>query len=93
MEHVWQRTRNWYSCINSYFTSFLCSGHEDEGGEESEDEEEEREGGAPVHEEEEGEEDEDEGEGEGEDMDEEAFDEPHQLLDEVRNCRLLMITH
>ena len=65
------------------------SGHEDEGGEESDDEEEEREG-APFHEEEGEEEDEGEGEGEGEDMDEEAFDEPNQLLDEVWNCRRLI---
>ena len=62
-------------------------GHEEEEeGEESEDEEDEREGEGHFHDEEgeEEEEGEGEGEGEGEDIDEDGFDEPNQMLDEVR---------
>lgn len=65
-------------------TLYLCSGHADEEGEDSDDEEDERAGG-PLHDEE-GEE-EDEGEGEGEEMDEEGFEGPNQMLDEVgKSC-------
>ena len=64
-------------------TTLCHSGHEDEGGEDSDDEEDERAGG-PLHEEEGEEDDEGEGEGEGEDMDEDGFDEPNQMLDEVQ---------
>ena len=60
-------------------------GHADEDGEDSDDEEDERAGG-PLHDEEGEEEDEGEGEGEGEgeEMDEEGFEGPNQMLDEVR---------
>ena len=61
-------------------TLYLSPGHADEEGEDSDDEEDERAGG-PLHNEE-GEE-EDEGEGEGEEMDEEGFEGPNQMLDEV----------